>query len=75
MKFSDYIKKQQSKEFLKFVCDNLDKNWDGISSNPNITFEIVEAHPDKPWDWEGLSLNPNITFEIVETYPDKPWNW
>ena len=44
-------------------------------SNPNITMEIVEKYPDKPWDWYGISRNPNITMEFVEKYPDKPWNW
>ena len=44
-------------------------------SNPNITMEIVEKYPDKPWDWYEFSYNPNITMEIVEKYPDKPWNW
>jgi len=49
--------------------------WDELSINPNITMEIVEAHPDKPWKWYGLSKHPNITWEIIETHPDKPWNW
>ena len=32
-------------------------NWYWLSSNPSITFAIVEANPDKPWDWETLSEN------------------
>ena len=32
-------------------------NWIGLSYNPSITWEIVEANPDKPWDWGVLSQN------------------
>jgi len=28
--------------------------------NPNITWDIVQANPDKPWDWYYLS-NLTIT--------------
>ena len=46
-----------------------------LSSNPNITFDIVEKYINKPWDWEKLSYNPNLTFDIVEKYINKPWDW
>jgi len=32
-------------------------NWDGISENPNITWEIIKANPDKEWYWWELSWN------------------
>jgi hypothetical protein len=32
------------------------------SRNPNITYEIVQQNPDKPWDYDELSENPNITY-------------
>ena len=50
-------------------------NWCELSTNSNITWEIVQENPDKPWNWNGLSRNPNITWEIVQENPDKPWNW
>ena len=28
---------------------NKNWNWRGLSRNPNITWEIVQANPDKPW--------------------------
>ena len=37
-----------------------------LSINPNITWEIVQANPDKQWDWCDLSkiikisLNPTL---------------
>ena len=51
----------------KFVLKHEDKiSWYHLSENPNITWEIVKANLDKPWDWEQLSRNPNITWEIVK---------
>ena len=47
----------------------------GLSENPNITFDIVLAHPNKPWNWISLSRNPNITFDIVLAHPDILWDW
>ena len=43
--------------------------------NPSITFDIVLAHPEKPWRWYNLSQNPSITFDIVLAHPEKPWRW
>ena len=48
---------------------------DSISKNPSITWEIVLANPDKPWNWNCLSENPSIHWEIVLNNPDRPWNW
>ena len=60
----------------EFVLKNENKvDWSNLSLNPNITWEIVNANPDKPWDWDVLSYNPNITMEFVNANPDKPWSW
>jgi hypothetical protein len=49
----------------------------GLSKNPNITWEIVEANPfpnpdddENTWHFGFLSENPNITWEIVEQHPE-----
>jgi len=70
MKFEDYVKEQQSKAFLKFVCDNSDKDWDwyGLSVNSNINFY-------KHQNWNLLSLDPNLMFENIKNNFDKPWDW
>jgi hypothetical protein len=47
-------------------------NYNRISRNPNVTWDIVQPNPDKPWDYNKLSKNPNITWEIVQANPDKP---
>ena len=54
--------------FMQIVDKYADKNsdniwnWIGISSNPNITLDIIEKYPNKPWDWGrwGMSSNPNL---------------
>ena len=52
-------------------------SWSDISSNPNITMDIIEANPDKPWIWSsmGISSNPNLTMDFINANSDKPWNW
>ena len=32
----------------------------GISSNPNITMEMIKENPDKPWNWYWISSNKFI---------------
>ncbi len=32
-------------------------DWKSINYNPNITWEIVQNNPDKPWNYFWLSLN------------------
>jgi hypothetical protein len=75
--FREQVEKEWTEKYWKFVKDNIDKpwQWDWLSLNPNITFDMVQSYPDKSWDWDYLSLNPNITFDIVHAHPDKPWNW
>jgi uncharacterized protein len=46
-----------------------------LSANPNITWEIVQANPQKRWDYGILSENPNITWEIVQANPEKSWRY
>jgi len=46
-----------------------------LSFSSNITWEIVQAHPNEPWFWYGLSRNPNVTWEIVQRNPNKRWDW
>jgi hypothetical protein len=63
----------------KYINDILrqDKKWDwfSISSNPNITWDIIQANPNKPWNWNCLSYNKNITWDIIKANPDKSWDW
>ena len=74
-KFREQVKDEWKEQFKNFLDNNLEQPWDWVclSMNPNITFDIVLAHPEQPWNWRFLSRNPNITFDIVLAHPDKPW--
>ena len=76
MKYKD-LEKEWSQYWFQYIKDHPDKpwNWKSLSSNLNITWEIIQQNPDKPWDWMWLSNNPNITWEIIQSNPDKPWDW
>ena len=65
------MEKNWNQYLFNFILRNIDKpwDWDSLSLNPSITWEIVEANPDKPWNWDCLSMNPSITWEIVRSKP------
>jgi len=50
-------------------------NYEYLSVNINLTWEMVVANPDKQWDWEQLSMHPNIPYNIIRDYPNLPWQW
>jgi hypothetical protein len=50
-----------------------DYGW--LSENPNITWDIIQANPDKLFNYERISYNPNITWEIVDAHPEKDWDY
>ena len=77
--FREQVEHEWKEKFWKFIENLPEKSWDwnGLSENPNITFDIVQSYPEQPWKWGmyGLSENPNITFDIVLAHPDKSWDW
>ena len=40
-----------------------------ISCHPSVTIDVIEKHPEFPWNIEGLSENPNLTPEFVQKHP------
>ena len=71
-----YIQNKWDEYYWNFLMEYEDMlDWDSISCNPNITMEIIEKYPNKPWNWDYISYNPNITMEFIDKYPDKPWDW
>ena len=44
---------------MKIIKDNPDIlwDWDGISWNPNVTWDIIKDNPDKNMELGGISLN------------------
>jgi hypothetical protein len=51
-----------TKHWFQFILDNPDKSWDYnlLSCNPNITWDIVRDNPDKHWCYDCLSGNKMI---------------
>ena len=86
MNISDFekLKKKYEDEFnngfWNLIINNIDislncANWAEISSNSNITWDIIQKNLDKDWDWWNISSNPNITLDIIKNNLDKPWEW
>jgi hypothetical protein len=44
-----------------------DSDWDyeALSSNPNITMDLIQNYPGKVWDYKALSKNPNLTMDFI----------
>lgn len=64
-------------EFIQTLSNSgVQLNWKLISSNHNLTMELVDEHPELPWVWfHGLSRNPNLTLEFVERNLNASWDW
>lgn len=50
---------------LELLQNNIANNvwnwgWGLLSENPNLTWDIVQAFPNKPWSWFMMSSNPSI---------------
>ena len=53
-------------ELFRYIKENPDKPWNYqlLSQNPNITWDIVEENPDCLWNYEHLSLNKMTKHEF-----------
>ncbi len=65
----DFISKQPPD------CHPDEWDWGRLSSNPNITPEIITQNINNPWKWGHISKNPSVTLDFVKKFRDKPWNW
>ena len=69
-----YIQNKWDEYYWNFLMKyEYEFGWTAISAN--ITMELIEKYPDKPWNWEWISKNPNLTIKLIEKYSDKPWDW
>ncbi len=57
---------QSSSEYEKLIQN--------LCGNPLLTWELIQTHPDIPWDYTVLSSNPIITPAIVRDNSTKPWS-
>ncbi len=70
----DAVERKESWDFLQ-KCENQFKlNYDNISLNENITWEIVSKNINKPWNFKNLSLNKNINIDIINSNPQLDWS-
>jgi hypothetical protein len=51
---------------------NFERKWQYASSNPNITIEIFEAHPEYDWDLHRLASNPNFSIQYIKNIAARP---
>ena len=60
---------------LEYI-DKYDRfDWNSLSCNPNITWEIIQNNPYMNWNWTNIFKNPNITWDIIKYNPNKfLWN-
>lgn len=61
----------------KQVYDNCDHPWDwgALSTNPNITMDIVLEYRDLPWCWDEFSTNTSLSWPQIIKKCFYPWNW
>ena len=52
-------KEEYCKEWFQFILDNPEYKWNYnyLSGNPNITWDIVKDNLEIPWDYQELSYN------------------
>jgi len=49
--------------------------WDLISRNPTLTFNIVLSNPDKPWNMKYVSSHNNISWNDIHKNLHINWDW
>jgi transposase len=54
---------------------NLPWIWNSLSSNPNITWQIVENNPHIAWNWGLLKYVIDDVDKMIETVPQTFWNF
>jgi len=66
-------------EFLDISVVELHPEWpwdyDGLSENPNLTWEIVQKSPHQPWNYYKLTIHPCVTWKIIMDHPELPWKF
>jgi len=46
-----------------------------LSDHPDLSVEVIKAHPDAAWDWESILAHDNMCLDWLIQLPDAPWNW
>lgn len=48
-------------------------DWNALSYNPNLTWQHVAEHMDRPWNWSVLSRFEEVSFEFLLDREDTNW--
>ena len=51
--------------------------WDysKLSTNPNLTIDVIIRYPSKEWNWKSISKHPGISMEDICNHPELPWDY
>lgn len=67
------IEKKWHEYYWNFMKQHLDKNiyWKALTTNTNITMDIIQNNINLPWDFKYIGLNENITVDFIIDNLDK----
>ena len=74
--FNKRILDEWGEKWLDFIINfrELEKvsynDWQMITRNKNITMNVIENHPEYPWDILSIICNHNLTQEFIEKHPE-----
>lgn len=50
-------------------------DWNALTMNKNITWDIIQENPTRPWKLQQFSNNENVNWDIVINNPDVKWDY
>ena len=50
-------------------------HWVYMSSNHNLSIQVLLDNKDRPWDYDFLSINGAFSFQDILGHPELPWVW
>jgi hypothetical protein len=74
--YYEKLDKLYSEKWWYFMKNNITKlNFNNISSNKNLTLELLLNNLDLNWNWDKISARDFVTFDVVKKYSDLKWNF
>lgn len=60
--------------YLEYCIEN-NLMYDWIEASQNVSLDIINKYPDKPWNKSYLSKNNNMTIDYVLEHPEIDWSF
>jgi hypothetical protein len=74
--YYEKLDKLYSEKWWYFMKNNITKlNFNNISSNQNLTLELVLNNLDLNWNWDKICARDFVTFDVVKKYTNLKWNF